>query len=290
MAVLSAPGDTWGISGPDFLRVYLGAGLVFLVIAIAIRLSVTRAGGTGSGRTPSAPEVAFLVGGRTQAIYSSVAALRAAGAIGTGSGRALSATGPQPDGATPLDVAVYDAAQRGVAMGRLSNDYRVRTALGELQSRVATSGWLLDPSERARARLGSLLLLGLTGFGVVRIAAGVANDRPVGYLVGLAIVTLLLALVFFAAPRVSRAGRSVLAETRARNRHLALRQAPSWSTYGMAGAAMGVALYGAAALWVADPSFAASVGLHRAAAGSGGGDSGGGGCGGGGCGGGGCGG
>jgi uncharacterized protein (TIGR04222 family) len=288
MPVLSTPGDTWGISGPDFLRVYLGALAVFLVIAIAIRLSVTRAGGSGPSRTPSAPEVALLVGGRTQAIYSSIAALRAAGALGIGAGRTLGVRGPLPAGTTPLDAAVYDAAQRGVAIGRLSNDHRVHTALGELNTHVAASGWLLDAGERARARLGGLLLLALAGFGAVRIAAGAANGRPVGYLVALCVVTLLLGLRFLAAPRVSRAGRSVLAQVRGQNRHLAPKQRPSWSTYGVTGAAMGVALYGAAALWTADPVFAASVGLPRAASGSGGGDSGGGGCGGGGCGGGGC--
>src|SRR5258706_7875376 len=217
MPIISAPGDTWGISGPDFLRVYLGALAAFLIVAIAIRLSVTRASASGPSRMPTASEVAVLVGGRTQAVYASVAALRAVGALGNGARGKLTATGPLPSGATPIDAAVHDAAGRGIKVTQLSTDLRVQAAFTELETRIAGTGWLLDPGARTRARLGGVLLLGLAGFGAVRI--GIANDRAVRYLLALDIVTLLLALRFLAVPRVSRAGRPALAETRARNGH-----------------------------------------------------------------------
>jgi uncharacterized protein (TIGR04222 family) len=247
----------------------------------------------------------MLAGGRTQAVHASVAGLRAVNTIGIGPHRSLTATGSLPTGASALDAAVYDAAERGVPISVLAAEPRVRAALTELEGHVASDGWLLDADARARARLGGILLLGLTAFGVVRVVGGLANDRAVGFLIGLSIVTLALALRFFAVPRMSRSGRAALAETRARNGHLAPRHAPAWSTYGMTGAAMGVALYGTAALWAADPAFAADAGLRRTSTsvgdsgsyvggdggggiGCGGGGSGGDGGGGGGCGGGGC--
>ena len=61
---------------------------------------------------------------------------------------------------------------------------------------------------------------------------------------------------------VADAGQAVLAESRTRSRHLAPSLAPSWATYGVAGAAMGVALYGTAAIWAADPAFAGAAGLY----------------------------
>jgi hypothetical protein len=69
------------------------------------------------------------------------------------------------------------------------------------------------------------------------------------------------------------------------------------ATYGAAGAALSVGLFGTMALWAADPAFAANVAMVQSAgSGGGGGSSDGGGCGGGssscggggGCGGGGC--
>jgi hypothetical protein len=78
------------------------------------------------------------------------------------------------------------------------------------------------------------------------------------------------------------------------SKHLRPDSSPSWSTYGPGAAALGVGLFGTAAIWAADPAFAADAEIQRQSIGSngwtGGSDGGGGGssCGGGGCGGGGC--
>ena len=307
MPALSAPGDTWGISGPDFLLVYLGAAAVFLVFAVVVRLLVTRSSyGAAPGRLPTPPEVAFLLGGRAQAAYSALARLRVAGVIGVGAERGLTVTGSVPAGATRLDLAVYAAAQRDVRARDLPDNSQVQSAVAELKDDVERAGWRLDSSARARARLGAYLLLGLTAFGVFRIVAGVMNDRGVFVLTGMCAITFVIGLSLLRVPRLTRAGRLAVKETQARNLHLAPKQSPSWTTYGMDSAAMAVALYGTAALWVADPTFAAEAEVRRQATsagysssssggdggggascgGGGGGDGGGGGgCGGGGCGG-----
>ncbi len=292
MPALSAQGETWGISGSDFLLVYVGAAAVFLVVAVVARLSVTRSNqGAAPGRLPTPAEVAFLLGGRAQAAYSSLASLRTAAVIGVGAERGLTVTGPVPAGANRLDLAVYAAAQRDVRARDLPDHGEVQSAVAEIRDTVERAGWLPESSIRTRARLGAFLLLGLTAFGVVRIVAGAMNERNVGYLIALCVITLALGLSLLRVPRLTRSGRRAVKETQARNLHLAPAHAPSWKTYGRDSAAMAVALYGTAALWVADPGFAAEADVRRmatsgGASGSSGGDGGGGGGGDGGCGGG----
>ncbi len=207
MPALSAPGDTWGISGPDFLLVYLGAAAVFLVVAIVARLSVTRSNpGAAPGRLPTPAEVAFLLGGRTQAAYSSLARLRTAGVIGVGAERGLTVTGPVPAGANRLDLAVYAAAQRDVRARDLPDHAEVQSAVAEISDTVERAGWLPESSIRTRARLGAFLLLGLTAFGVVRIVAGAMNERDVGFLVALCVMTLAFGLSLLRVPRLTALG------------------------------------------------------------------------------------
>ena len=56
MTLLSAPGDTWGIGGPQFLYAFLALFLLFILAAVGLR-SAARAASTGAGRppTPSQP-------------------------------------------------------------------------------------------------------------------------------------------------------------------------------------------------------------------------------------------
>jgi uncharacterized protein (TIGR04222 family) len=280
------PGDTWGISGPDFLNVYLGALVVFLLVATIIRLSATRTGTREAGRLPSAAEAATLLGGRDRAVHASLAALRTSKSIYEDKKGFIAAADTPAAGASRLDQAILDAVRRHVPVRRLRTDANVESAAAEVEESAIRAGWLLESAERVRARLGALLLVGLFVLGVVRIVAGLNNDRPVGFLIALTVLAGIAAVVFFVSvPRMTRSGRAALAELRTRNRHLDPRQTPAWATYGATGAAMGVALYGAAALWAADPAFAALTGLPRQTATDSGGyaaGGGGGGCGGGG--------
>lgn len=141
---------------------------------------------------------------------------------------------------------------------------------------------------------------------MLRLVSGLFSGRPVGYLLLTLVALLIVTLVLRRVPMLTRAGRAALRSVRSQHTHLAPASAPAYATYGAAGAAMGVALYGTASLWALDPGFAEQAEIQRqAAAGSGwsggsdgssgGGDSsgsdggsscgGGGGCGGGGCGG-----
>jgi uncharacterized protein (TIGR04222 family) len=231
-------------------------------------------------------------------VYSSLGALRAAGAVEAAAGGKITVTGLPPAGASDLDRAVHAAAGRGVRASAMHRDATVAAALDATERRLVDAGALYSDRQRTRQRWGSYALFVLAGLGAARIVAGFDNHKPVLYVALATIGVFGLAKILRRVPRTTRRGTRMLARLRRRHAHLSPKQSPSWATYGATGAALGVALFGTAALWEADPAFAeqANIGLRQAAGSSysssgytsGGSDGGGGGCGGGGCGGGGC--
>ncbi len=298
MTVLAAPGDTWGIPGPVFLRLYLLTAVLLLVGGLVHRVRLLGGPSTGTGSLDP-QQVAYLNGGAPLAVLTSLGGLRGSRAIGVSLGGRLTTGGPLPAGTTPLDRAVHVAAGRRLRTRELRDDQWVQQALDQLRTGLEQRGLALTTEQRAALRVVPLLLTALLGVGVLRLFAGLSNDRPVGWLV-LALFPLLIAtILFYRRPWRTRAANRALRELRREHTYLAPRSAPAYTTYGATSAAMGVALFGAATLWAMDPGFAQQAEIQRAAlnsggtsggcAGGGGGDSGGGGgCGGGGCGGGGC--
>ncbi|SEF47128.1 TIGR04222 domain-containing protein [Thermomonospora echinospora] len=299
--VFAGTGDTWGISGPDFLLIYVAAAIVLLGAALAARRWACR------GRPPQgdldAYELAYLVGGMRRAVAASVAALRAEGAINVArKGKLRDVREPQTS-RTELDQAVFAEVRHLDRPGvrQIGNMSKVRAAADRIRDGLVAKGLLAGPAERAQARLATVPLLILLAIGVVRLVAGLQNHRPVWFLViAMGVVAVVTAVLWLRQPGLLRAGTAALDAARARNAHLNPTVRPAWTTYGAEGAAFGVALFGAAALTGIDPLFAEEAELAKQlAAGSGGGSSssgascagasscgGGGGCGGGGCGGG----
>ncbi|WBB67432.1 TIGR04222 domain-containing membrane protein [Micromonospora sp. WMMD812] len=295
MSVLAAPDDTWGIPGPTFLRIYLAVAVVVVVAALVHRFRLF-AGPPDAGRDPLGPQqAAYLNGGAPLAVHASVGGLRGNGAIGVGPDHRLTATGPLPAGVTPLDQAVHHAAGQRARVRELREDQWVAAALHQLGEGLEQRGLILPAQQRAAARLGAAAVIALLILGGLRAFVGLSNGRPVGYLF-LSLVALFVALLFLGrVPRVTRAGRRAMRDLRRQHTHLAPASSPAYATYGAAGAAMGVALFGTASLWALDPAFAAEAEIQRqnlSGGGGGGSDGGGSSCGGGGggggCGGGGC--
>ncbi|MEU5674042.1 TIGR04222 domain-containing membrane protein [Micromonospora sp. NPDC047762] len=307
MTVHAASGDTWGISGPTFLRYYIAAAI--LVVAIVAYQRFRLAVGSSGAMTadPLGPQqVAYLNGGPQLAVHAALGGLRGSGAVGVRPDRRLTTVGAAPTGLTPLDQAIHWAAHQHSRVRDLPQDERVRVALHQIRNGLEERGLLTNDAQRARARFWATLLIALLGLGVLRLVSGLFSGRPVGYLLLTLVALLIVTLVLRRVPMLTRAGRAALRSVRRQHTHLAPASAPAYATYGAAGAAMGVALYGTASLWALDPGFAEQAEIQRqAAAGSGwsggsdgssgGGDSsgsdggsscgGGGGCGGGGCGG-----
>ena len=295
--------DTWGISGPTFLMLYLGA-VVAAAILAAIHRHTLFAGDTGTDVDRLSPQqVAYLNGRERQAIYTALGGLRAAGAIDSGPDRTLAQTGPLPSGVTPLDTAVYSAAGRRIRVRDLGSDPWVTAAVDQLRERLENAGLARTAAQRRTARLWAIAGTTLVGIGIARLVAGIGNGKPVGFLVPSVVLAVFVTIAMLVTPSgtATRAATRGMAELRRRHQYLSPGQSPSYATYGAAAAAMGVALYGAASLYDMDPVFAAGADTVRAKAangwagadgggtscGGGGGTScgGGGGCGGGGCGG-----
>lgn len=319
----SAP--TWGITGPAFLLLYLVLAVASLVAAAVHRNRV-------AGRAPE-PQLdrlhpyalAHLAGGPDRAIAAAVGALRADGVVepqqdggrtrlrptgrpltpSAGERPAWGSAGPAPSpAADALDRAVLEQVRQGLPVHRVMDSPDGAAALTGLRAELVAAGALLSPEQRSAARAAALWPAGVTLLGVLRVSAGLQNDRPIGLIVlGTLVMLTLSVLVWGRPPLAHPTVNGGLDRIRDGSPHLAASQAPSLATYGAATAATAVALGGFAVLAAADPAMAQSEELtdlqQRMAAASAsssggdtgvgyGGDSGGGGDGGGGDGGGGC--
>jgi uncharacterized protein (TIGR04222 family) len=261
--VFAAPGDTWGIPGSTFLTLFAAAAAT-LVIAALIHRAVLFAGHHTPVDRLGPQQVAYLNGGEKLAVYSSLAGLKGAGAIEVAPGRTLTASGPMPAGATPLDQAVYNAASQRVRARDVADDQWVAMALTALREDLEQRGLAPSQGARAAARAVPLLMLALLGLGLVRVVAGATGGKPVIFLVVLLIVWLFVSLAFLiGVPTRTKAARRALEDLRRKHAYLSPSMGPAWATYGAAGLALGVGLYGAASLWQADAAFAEEAEIQR---------------------------
>ncbi|MER7331541.1 MULTISPECIES: TIGR04222 domain-containing membrane protein [unclassified Micromonospora] len=281
MTVLAAPGDTWGISGPVFLRVYLLAAVVVVVGAVVHRVRVLAGPAAGDVGQLGPQQIAYLNGGEQLAIWAALGGLRGSGEIGVRPDRRLTTNGPLPAGTTPLDQAIHLAARRHATTRELRRDDWVRRALDQLRAGLEQRGLALTQARRTALRQWAFLLILLLAVGIFRIFAGLSNDRPVGWLVLSQIPLIVAAVLLHRVPWRTRAATRALRGLRQQHTYLAPASAPAYATYGAAGAAMGVALFGTASLWAMDPSFAEQAEIQRQAASGGGGGGSSSGCGGG---------
>lgn len=277
MPVMAAPGDTWGIPGSTFLVLYLTA-VVSVAVLAAVHRSVLFAGTRGAQVDQLGPQqIAYLNGGDRLAVYAALGGLRGAGAISSAPDKTLWQSGPMPGGVTPLDTAVYNAAGKRIRARDVINEPWVRSALDQLRAGLEASGLAVSATAMRTARLWVLAGLALIAVGVLRLFSGMADDRPVGFLFIGIIAAVLVTLTLRRGTRhATTAARKSMSQVRRKYDYLSPQQSPSYATYGAAGAAMGVALFGAASLYTMDPAFAAEAEIQRHTAGGDGGSYGGG--------------
>jgi uncharacterized protein (TIGR04222 family) len=268
--VLAAPGDTWGISGPTFLAFYAALIVVVLVAGVRARRGLAEpdrpvADRRDWGERPQ--DVAFLNGGPELAVYSALSAMHLSGAIATPTRGTVQAAGRLEPRATALERAIHATAATPTGQRRLQYHSAVAAALAATRDRLAVGGLLLTPERRARIRMVGLWMLAVTGLGLVRIVAGVANARGVGFLVVFVLVAAAISVVhLLRAPDRTAAGDRLLAELRTRHYELGPTQRPDWVAYGAGAAALGVGVFGMGALWAADPAFADELEAQKLAA------------------------
>src|SRR5262245_24999142 len=227
MQILAAADDTWGISGSTFLTLYLTLALCVLVFAIVRRSLVLRGRDDNRARDLSPSEVGYLANGPTGAVLTTLSTLHSAGSIRAERGQ-LSLAGPMPVGTDSLGQAVYNAAP-GQSMKTLRTHTHVRQALDSLRGDLARRGLVLDADERAQARLGGLLMLAVTGFGVARIVAGLSNNRAIGFISLMTALTFVAGLMLLQIPPRTKAGSRMLSRLREIHSNLSPSQHPAWS-------------------------------------------------------------
>jgi len=211
---IAAAGDTWGISDPTFLVVYV-------VLAVAVCLACIQARRAIADPRPRPVldltahpyDVAYLTGGPDLAVYSALSSLHLGAAIaveGRGSVRA-----GRKVGTDALERAIHFAAMGAVPCHRIQSQHPVTTALDTISNRLVDAGLLLSTEQRRAYRAIGWWMLAVAGLGLVRLLAGIAEARPVGYLsVTLGVVTVIGIVALTRAPRRSRSGEAELARLR----------------------------------------------------------------------------
>ena len=285
---------TWGISGHDYLLLYGGLCMTTYLVARAMWLRTL-------GPEPPDPdprrldvyEAAMVGGGVQLAITAAATKLHSDGRLRQGSAgaSALVVAGELARDAHPLERDVFEAVRRtpDISTAQLRRELDDSPAIDALLTRLTEEGLVVDaPRDRAYRRLWVACAL-LAAFGAARLIAvwaGGGHGVSVGYLVALTVAAAMGTIVVLRRdPIATRRGRALVTEQR--ERHELLRASPSAGD-----AVLAVALFGGAALWLADPAIASVLEVRREAAQSGGARhdtcGGGGGCGGGCGGGGGC--
>ena len=277
---------TWGITGAQFLW---GYGALGAATAIGVWQAYRRALGplaTGSDPLPvlGIPELALLNGGPDGAVTAAATQLYRDGSL-LGMGGVLTATGELRPDAPPLEREVFEAVGREpwMSLDRVRDAVREAPAVRDVTDRMTRNGLLLDEAARRRIRLLWIVPALLALLGAVRILAGLSAGRPVLVLCAMTAVAAMAACALLRMrPVATSRGRRVLERLRAERDPAGIQAVPGES-------ALTLALFGAGALWIAEPGVAAALGVPReegalgfgSANGSGCGTSGGGGCGGG---------
>ncbi|MFF1611783.1 TIGR04222 domain-containing membrane protein [Amycolatopsis sp. NPDC058278] len=270
--------DPWGISGPDFVVLYialLGAVLLVRLVVTGIAVSWARRPGRAQpGPPPTVYQLAFLAGGPDRATDAAIAALVERGQLRVNSYKQISKTGTRP--VEPLERAVFDIAKlktTAVIRAKVRGSAAMRALADSLDERG-----LLSSANRQARTFGLVLQLAVLVLGIARLVNGVSLGRPVGILLFLTLLATVLALASAAglktaARRPSAAGHRVLGQARA----AASGPMPAGALAGgvlLGGAVAAVALGG----WAMYPDDELSAALMPSAGSGGGGSSGGSSC------------
>lgn len=280
-------GQPWGLSGPEFIGLYVVGFLVSLLLVYVVQAKLSGRGSRAAGSDVrlDAYQAAHVAGGPARVVDTAIAGLALNDQLLVARGGKLTAVSGA--GATgPVEAAVYGVlnptASRSAVLRRLRHHPAI-TAIGD---QVRARGLLLDRSRVLPWRLVLLLPVAVWCVGLARDINGVRLHRATNNLTALLVMSAAVTVVVLLARfrtrhRPSAAGRQAVRQLR---QEYEAQHVGSTAVTGTVAApqVLGVALLGFTAL--TDPALRAAL---VTSSGSSGGDSGSSGsCGGGGCGGG----
>ena len=260
--------DTWGIASAEFLRWYLlAAVLAVAATLVSNRLAAHRSvPASPTGRVLTPPEIGVLTSD-AQAVMASLAILRGAEVIDSRGSRRRILTDTehmQLDWFTRTVLERLGGGKSPLVRSRLVAN--MSDSCAQLRSTLVDEGLMHGAAERSMP-VRAFPILFVTAVGIARIVAGVANGKPVGFLVAI-VVLLLVALPFvIRRRRLTTLGDAELRRLRAENDYLSPRSRPSFTAYGPSRAGMSAALFGAGALLMLDPAMAGALNYGSAHAG-----------------------
>ena len=262
-------GETWGIPGPTFLVAYLLLAGAATVLAFWHRARIAGGDPAGARVLDGRPEdVAYLNGGPGLAVYAALSAMHVDGTVITSDRTTgqVRAGGPLTRSATGLQRAVHRCAHRLTPGRTLHTHVTVRTELHRIAHRLEAAGLLLSTGERDRYRTAAALPGLVAALGLVRVAAGTANGRPIDVLLVLTLVMAgVTAALVLRVPDRTRAGNDALERVRVEHEALSPSMCPGWTAIGPAAAALSVGAFGVAAMLAAEPDFAEELAVRRLA-------------------------
>lgn len=244
--------DPFGLKGKEFLAFLIPVMVAATAAGLLLRRMLRNPSAEPTADLPKIPwdEAAFLVGGANRLGAAAVAKLTADGHLQVSAdGKLLRPTGPTPTGLSPSESAVFRHTPLDRTNRTAMKDLRtsVENATGGIERRLREHGHLLEPSAAATAAVASALPLGavILAFGVPRLVNGLANDKPVGFLVGsLVIAGIVTLLLLINRPRRSRKGDEAVSRLKSALDRIRNPQTPQYD----ATLPMAVALFGTTAL------------------------------------------
>lgn len=186
-------------------------------------------------------QVAYLAGGKLRFAETIVSRLLAADAVRMKGGK-LTVLSPSAGQSTAERRLL--AQPSPISWADASN--ALAPEVDATERRLVQSGLMFDASPGMRL-LQTAPYLALLAFGAIKVLVGLSRGKPVGFLIGLLVVTAILALIRFAAvDRRTRAGIDVLKTAQKQSDRM--RRAPVEGETGMAVALFGTSVLAGTAL------------------------------------------
>ncbi len=226
-------------NAPEFLKFYAIGGLIMLTLSIALRMFARTGDRTGMPvRSLTSYEEAYLSGEQARVIdVAAVELLQRKAVIAGPDG--LRANGSAQGNSSIERSVLMELRKHKKPVKMINLKFATHPALKSMQAELVRLGLLMSAAERWRKMLicGAPLLLWLA-LGLIRMAIGIARDRPVAFLGILCVLTAVaLLMLSMSTPKKTRAGSEKL--TQLTSAHARLARAPLPEEY-----ARGVALFG----------------------------------------------
>ncbi len=278
-----AAGETWGISGGDFLMVYIPVALLAIAAGVYLqRKYAHRHAAEWNGVSLdklTAPETAMLFSAE-RAVTAAVTLLRSHELIDSDATPTRTPTAAERAQLDWFTSAIHSAL--GPTKQTITEiAAAAKKPVQELEIALVQRGYLTGAADKRDARDAAMPIVIVGVLGAVRLIAGVIAGNPSGFLVPCLLVLAFAGWWVMTPERLTPRGMAARDRAVQDNAHLRPSNSPAYTTYGVGVAAVAVAVFGAAALTVLDPALAQAVEPPSGGAdggGDSGGDGGGGGC------------